>query len=489
MTSMRLLGVVRLSRDTDETTSPERQREAITAYAERKGHRIIGWAEDLDVSGKIEPEKRPGLGPWLRRMDEWDGLIVHKHDRMGRDLRHFLNLIHELKQQGKVFMSIEPEIDMTTREGKMIANALFSSAEYELDMIEKRTKESYRYIKANSGYPGGQVPFGYRPVKNGKGWTYEPDPEYAPIVREMINRVFAGTSMRQVALWLNAEGIPTSRNVVRLRQGKPEQPSRWTTQAVKEVLTSPSIVGMHTRDGRPLQDSDGATVQRCEGIIDRRTWELVKSAVAGAPHRAHRVDANPLLQIAFCGLCESPLYAHTSPPSKNNTYRYYRCAKRHSTGECTLRSVPADWLEGEAEAKFLIGFAEMERGHWDIEPAEDHVQDLREVQQLIDELDAEYRTGGLNARAYTRQINALEARREALEALPVKPERRTWVGTGETYGERWVRLSEAEKVSEWRETGFSFNVVPKRDGGFEVLGWGSRWPESLRGPSAKAEDS
>lgn len=483
MTGMRLLGVVRLSRDTDETTSPERQREAITAYAERKGHRIIGWAEDLDISGKIEPKKRPGLGPWLTKPDklaQWDALIVHKHDRMGRNLRDFLNFIHDLDNLGKAFISIEPELDMSTDIGRMTATHFFNAAEYELKQIEKRVKDSHRYIKANSGYPGGQVPFGYRPVKNGKGWTYEPDPEYAPVVREMVNRVLAGTSMRQVALWLNAEGIPTSRNVVRRRQGKPEQSSRWTTQAVKEVLISPSIVGMHTKDGRPLRDGDGTTVQRCDGVINRRTWELVKRAVAGAPHRAHRVDANPLLQVAFCGLCESPLYAHTSPPTKNNTYRYYRCAKRHSTGECSLRSVPADWLEGEAGAKFLMGFGEMERGHWDIEPAEDHVRELAEIQQLIDELDAEYRTGGLNAKAYARQINAFEARREALEALPVKPERRTWVGTGETYGERWVKLSVAERVKEWRETGFTFYVLPEPGGGFEVAGWGSRWPESIK---------
>jgi recombinase-like zinc beta ribbon protein/recombinase len=288
--------------------------------------------------------------------------------------------------------------------------------------------------------------------------------------------------MRQVALWLNAEDIPTSRNVVRRRQGKPEQPSRWTTQAVKEVLISPTIVGMQAKDGKPLRDTDGMAVQRCDGIIDRSTWEKVKRTVAGAPHRAHRVDANPLLQIAFCGLCESPLYAHISPPSKNNTYRYYRCAKRNTTGGCDARSIPADWLEEEAGRKFLEGFGDLECGHWDIEPAEDHVRELREVEDLIAELDAEYRTGGLNAKAYTRQINALDARREALEALPVVPERRTWVGTGETYGQRWVRLSATERVKEWRSVGYQFYVVPKSEGGWELMGVGSRWPESLHGP-------
>ncbi len=73
----------------------------------------------------------------------------------------------------------------------MSATHFFTAAEYELKVIEKRAGESHRYIKANGGYPGGQVPFGYRPVKSGKAWAYEPDPKYAPIVREMVSRVLA----------------------------------------------------------------------------------------------------------------------------------------------------------------------------------------------------------------------------------------------------------------------------------------------------------
>ena len=76
---MRLLSVIRLSVDTDESTSPERQRAKNQAYADLNDHTIIGEAQDLDVSArKVDPWKRPGLGPWLNdagRRAEWDGLI------------------------------------------------------------------------------------------------------------------------------------------------------------------------------------------------------------------------------------------------------------------------------------------------------------------------------------------------------------------------------------------------------------------------------
>ncbi|WP_269757228.1 recombinase family protein [Streptomyces sp. CNZ748] len=61
----RVLGVVRLSRVSDETTSPERQRRSIQRWADQEGHVVVGWVEDIDVSGGVEPWKRPEFGKWL----------------------------------------------------------------------------------------------------------------------------------------------------------------------------------------------------------------------------------------------------------------------------------------------------------------------------------------------------------------------------------------------------------------------------------------
>lgn len=63
----RVLGTVRLSVLRDDTTSPERQRQAVEHWASGPAvdGRIVAFAEDLDVSGAMHPFKRPGLGPWL----------------------------------------------------------------------------------------------------------------------------------------------------------------------------------------------------------------------------------------------------------------------------------------------------------------------------------------------------------------------------------------------------------------------------------------
>ncbi|MER6076831.1 recombinase family protein [Streptomyces sp. NPDC001833] len=103
----RVLGVVRLSRVSDETTSPERQRRSIQRWADQEGHVVVGWVEDIDVSGGVEPWKRPGFGKWLpstvgkevsaiehriaveeSRADEYDIICVLKIDRLSRRVLH-----------------------------------------------------------------------------------------------------------------------------------------------------------------------------------------------------------------------------------------------------------------------------------------------------------------------------------------------------------------------------------------------------------------
>ena len=76
----RVLGRIRLSRLTTESTSAARQRELIEQWAAMHDHTVIGYAEDLDVSGSVDPFEAPALSPWFRedRRGEWDILVAWK---------------------------------------------------------------------------------------------------------------------------------------------------------------------------------------------------------------------------------------------------------------------------------------------------------------------------------------------------------------------------------------------------------------------------
>jgi site-specific DNA recombinase len=450
MQQLQLLGVTRLSVWTDESTNPERHRAKIEAYAAAHGHQVIGFADDVDVSGKIPPAERPELGAWLKRHDEWDALVVAKPDRISRSLRDFLNLLHDLDAKGKTVISLDPELNFGTPVGRLVANVLMSFAQFEREMISDRVKDAYDHVRNGGGYAGGQVPFGYMAVRReGKGWEYQLDPEYAPIVRAMVDKILSGESMRQVAIWLKNSGIPTSRNVMRLRQGKPADESVWHSATVKELLMSPAIAGMQTTDGEPLRGPDGLIVQRCEGIIDRQTWELVKAAITGPAHRAARVDANPLLGVAFCGACSAPLYI-TSGTKKGKVYSYYRCSANMKRGTCDAKAIPVTELDETFEYRLLEQVGDVERMLRIPVPAEDHAEALALTEESIASLQADryernlFR-GETGTAEYVKLMNGLEDRREKLTAMPSRPAGYHTEKTGQTYRDYWASLNAAER--------------------------------------------
>ncbi|MFD4787774.1 recombinase family protein [Streptomyces sp. NPDC058459] len=81
---MRAAIYVRLSRETDETTSPERQRAACEALCEARGWEVVAAEEDIDVSGFSRGLDRPGLQRILTRLAELDVIVFFKIDRLAR---------------------------------------------------------------------------------------------------------------------------------------------------------------------------------------------------------------------------------------------------------------------------------------------------------------------------------------------------------------------------------------------------------------------
>ncbi len=74
----RVLGAARLSHDTDESTSIERQTQGIEYTCKAKGDTLVHVTVDTDVSGAVSPFERDGLGPWLSEplVSQWDVIMV-----------------------------------------------------------------------------------------------------------------------------------------------------------------------------------------------------------------------------------------------------------------------------------------------------------------------------------------------------------------------------------------------------------------------------
>jgi site-specific DNA recombinase len=90
---MRAAIYVRLSRETDETTSPERRRAACEALCEARGWEVVAAEEDIDVSGFSRGLDRPGLQRILTRLAELDVIVFFKIDRLARSTVDFAEII------------------------------------------------------------------------------------------------------------------------------------------------------------------------------------------------------------------------------------------------------------------------------------------------------------------------------------------------------------------------------------------------------------
>lgn len=108
--------------------------------------------EDTASGGKAQ---RAGLDRVRELLRQGDVLVVWRLDRLGRSLRHLIELMNELEGQGIGFQSITEAIDTTTPGGKLVFHIFGALAEFERNLIRERTKAGLEAARAR-GKQGGR---------------------------------------------------------------------------------------------------------------------------------------------------------------------------------------------------------------------------------------------------------------------------------------------------------------------------------------------
>jgi len=153
-----LIGYARVSK-ADGSQVHDLQRDALA----RAGVDADNVYEDA-ASGK--KDDRPGLAACLKALRAGDTLVVWKLDRLGRDLRHLVNLVDDLTKRNiglKVLAGEGASIDTTTANGRLIFAIFAGLAEFERALIVERTKAGLEAARAR-GRNGGR-PFKMTPAK------------------------------------------------------------------------------------------------------------------------------------------------------------------------------------------------------------------------------------------------------------------------------------------------------------------------------------
>jgi len=138
--------------------------------------------------------ERPQLKRAVGALDTGDVLMVTSTDRLARNTRDLLNILHAVKEAGAGFRSIaEPMVDTTSQFAEVIIAVLGVAASYERHRITERTAAGRVQAKA-------------RGVKFGRRAALTPHQQ-----SEALQRLAAGDTQRTVAALLGVDQATISR--------------------------------------------------------------------------------------------------------------------------------------------------------------------------------------------------------------------------------------------------------------------------------------
>ena len=110
------------------------------------GSQVLDLQRDALIAATVEPDRlyedhasgkrddRPGLEACLKALRKGDTLVAWKLDRLGRDLRHLVNLVHDLTGRGvglKVLAGQGANLDITTANGRLVFGIFAALAEFD----------------------------------------------------------------------------------------------------------------------------------------------------------------------------------------------------------------------------------------------------------------------------------------------------------------------------------------------------------------------
>lgn len=192
-----LIGYVRVSKS-DGSQVLDLQKDAL----KEAGVDEIRIYEDL-ASGR--KDDRPGLKSCLKALQPGNTLVIWKLDRLGRDLKHLIHLVEDLKNKNiglKVLAGAGAQLDTTTPNGKMIFGLFAVLAEFERELIIERTRAGLAAARAR-GRKGG------RPRKMDKAslnMAMAAMADYKSVATDVAKRL--GITTTTLYMYVNGDGSP-----------------------------------------------------------------------------------------------------------------------------------------------------------------------------------------------------------------------------------------------------------------------------------------
>lgn len=299
---------------------------AAKTFAEAKGYTIVHEYIDRAVSGRTDNREE------FQRMltdcakKQFTVIIVWKVDRFGRNREEITFNKYRAKKHG-VRVEYVAENVGEGPEGVILESVLEGMAEYYSLQLSQNVSRGLHESAKKHHMLGGSPPIGYR---RGKDKKFEIDPDTAPIVQLIFNQYKAGATTREIADYLDRNGLRTARG------------TKITHNSIRTILKNEKYIGVYT-----FKD-----IIREEGvippIIDTNTFRKVQEQLA----RNQRMPSSKWVYLdylltgkLFCGKCGAAMAGECGIGANGQKYSYYGCYGRKTGKGCDKENVRQDAIE------------------------------------------------------------------------------------------------------------------------------------------------
>ena len=253
-------------------------------------------------------------------------IIVWKIDRFGRNREEITFNKHQVKKNG-VRVEYVAENLPDSPEAVILESVLEGMAEYYSLQLAQNIRRGMAE-SAKKHHVIGPLPMGY---KRAKDYSYEIDPDTAPIVRKIFELYASGQTMAEISRWLNSQGFTTSK-------GKP-----FTKSSLPRILSNEKYTGVYSFKNEIKEEN------AIPAIVDKTTFESVQQMLKENRRMpSHKWSYTDFLLTGklFCGQCGNAMVGESGFGKCGHKYSYYSClSKRRKLCDCDKKSVRQDTIE------------------------------------------------------------------------------------------------------------------------------------------------
>lgn len=322
----------RYSSDKQTEESIDAQVRACREYAKAQGYSITGIYADEAISGKgSKTAQRRQYQRLLRDCDKglFEVILIHKYDRIARNLGEHVNLEARLKAKGVQLIAVAQDFG-DGNEAKIMRALMWSLSEYYIDNLAQETRKGLRETALRGLHAGGYPPFGYDVVNQ----QYIVNDLEAGYVRKMFDAAQARAGFVELIHEMDRQGI----------RGKRGRPIKYPQ--IYEILRNEKYTGVYLYS---LTEADNRAVRRQKpeairienalpAIISRAQFLEVQQIMDTRKQMGRKADYM-CSGLVYCQ-CGAKMHGITTH-RKGNEYQYFTCSAKCGAPAARMEDVDA----------------------------------------------------------------------------------------------------------------------------------------------------